>query len=125
MQSIASSASTRRSQPRASWNPAPMAWPWTAATDINDGSRSQANPSWQAAIQSSKPGSAGLGTRSASSVPSPARTRRERQLDEMDPFNQMLAVIETRAHLELLTAQGRLSSTVQDGIVYYEVPAAP
>ena len=52
-------------------------------------------------------------------------TRRERQLDEMDPFNQMLAVIETRAHLELLTAQGRLSSTVQDGIVYYEVPAAP
>jgi glyoxylase-like metal-dependent hydrolase (beta-lactamase superfamily II) len=52
-------------------------------------------------------------------------TRRERQLDEMDVFNQMLAVIETRAHLELLTAQGRLTSKVQDGVVYYEMPGPP
>jgi glyoxylase-like metal-dependent hydrolase (beta-lactamase superfamily II) len=52
-------------------------------------------------------------------------TRRARQLDELDPFNQMLAVIETRAHLELLAAQGRLASTVQDGVVYYEVPSQP
>jgi len=52
-------------------------------------------------------------------------TRRERQLDELDPFNQMLAVIETRAHLELLTAQGRLASSTADGVVYYEVPPAP
>ena len=52
-------------------------------------------------------------------------TRRARQLDELDPFNQMLAVIETRAHLELLTAQGRLASSVQDGVVYYEVPGQP
>jgi glyoxylase-like metal-dependent hydrolase (beta-lactamase superfamily II) len=52
-------------------------------------------------------------------------TRRERQLDEMDVFNQMLAVIETRAHLELLTAQGRLVSSTQDGVVYYEVPGPP
>ena len=52
-------------------------------------------------------------------------TRRERQLDEMDPFNQMLAVIETRAHLELLAAQGRLTSSVTDGVVYYEVPSPP
>jgi len=52
-------------------------------------------------------------------------TRRQRQLDEMDPFNQMLAVIETRAHLELLTAQGRLVSSTQDGVVYYEVPGPP
>ena len=52
-------------------------------------------------------------------------TRRERQLDEMDPFNQMLAVIETRAHLELLTAQGRLVSSTRDGVVYYEVPGPP
>src|SRR5262249_47317398 len=37
-------------------------------------------------------------------------TRRNRQLDELDPVNQMLAVIETRAHLELLAAQGRLAS---------------
>ena len=59
MQSIASSASTRRSQPSASWKPAPMAWPRTAATEISDGLRSQANPSWQAATQSSKPGIGG------------------------------------------------------------------
>jgi glyoxylase-like metal-dependent hydrolase (beta-lactamase superfamily II) len=52
-------------------------------------------------------------------------TRRERQLDELDAFNQMLAVIETRAHLELLAAQGRLASTVRDGVVYYEVPGPP
>ena len=43
----------------------------------------------------------------------------------MDPFNQMLAVIETRAHLELLAAQGRLTSSVTDGVVYYEVPGPP
>ena len=52
-------------------------------------------------------------------------TRRERKLDEMDPFNQMLAVIETRAHLELLRAQGRLVSSTRDGVVYYEVPGPP
>jgi hypothetical protein len=52
-------------------------------------------------------------------------TRRARQLDELDPFNQMLAVIETRAHLELLTAQGRLTSSARDGVVYYEVPSPP
>jgi len=52
-------------------------------------------------------------------------TRRERQLGELDPFNQMLAVIETRAHLELLAAQGRLVSSVQDGVVFYEVPGLP
>jgi glyoxylase-like metal-dependent hydrolase (beta-lactamase superfamily II) len=52
-------------------------------------------------------------------------TRRGRQLAELDPFNQMLAVIETRAHLELLTAQGRLDGSEQDGVVYYEVPGPP
>ncbi len=35
-------------------------------------------------------------------------TRRERALDDLDPFNKMLAVAETWAHLVLLTAQGRL-----------------
>jgi glyoxylase-like metal-dependent hydrolase (beta-lactamase superfamily II) len=52
-------------------------------------------------------------------------TRRARQLDELDPFNQMLAVIETRAHLELLAAQGRLASSSRDGVVFYEVPGPP
>lgn len=49
-------------------------------------------------------------------------TRRERGLDELDPFNQMLAVTETRAHLELLVAQGRLAAQ-QDGEVTYYAPA--
>jgi len=52
-------------------------------------------------------------------------TRRQRRLGELDPFNQMLAVIETRAHLELLAAQGRLVSSVHDGVVRYEVPGPP
>jgi glyoxylase-like metal-dependent hydrolase (beta-lactamase superfamily II) len=51
-------------------------------------------------------------------------TRRGRQLGDLDPFNQMLAVIETRAHLELLTAQGRLTSSERDGVVCYEMPPA-
>ena len=37
-------------------------------------------------------------------------TRRERHLDELDLFNQMLAVAETGAHLTLLVAQGRLAT---------------
>ena len=35
-------------------------------------------------------------------------TRHERTLDELDPFNKMLAVAETWAHLVLLTAQHRV-----------------
>jgi glyoxylase-like metal-dependent hydrolase (beta-lactamase superfamily II) len=49
-------------------------------------------------------------------------TRRNRQLDELDPVNQMLAVIETRAHLELLAAQGRLASSQEDGVTFYQLP---
>ena len=49
-------------------------------------------------------------------------TRRNRQLDELDPVNQMLAVIETRAHLELLAAQGRLASSDHDGVTHYQLP---
>ena len=42
-------------------------------------------------------------------------TRREREVGELDPFNQMLAIAETAAHLELLAAQGRVSAeTVED-----------
>jgi glyoxylase-like metal-dependent hydrolase (beta-lactamase superfamily II) len=46
-------------------------------------------------------------------------TRRERKLDELDPFNQMLAIAETAAHLELLTAQHRVSHTEVDGLRCY------
>jgi glyoxylase-like metal-dependent hydrolase (beta-lactamase superfamily II) len=41
-------------------------------------------------------------------------TRRERHLDELDVFNQMLAVGETWAHLRLLEAQGRVRSALDD-----------
>jgi glyoxylase-like metal-dependent hydrolase (beta-lactamase superfamily II) len=47
-------------------------------------------------------------------------TRRERRLTDLDPFNQMLAVNETEAHLELLAAQGRLRRVTADGIIGYE-----
>jgi glyoxylase-like metal-dependent hydrolase (beta-lactamase superfamily II) len=47
-------------------------------------------------------------------------TRRERRLEDLDPFNQMLAVTETAAHLTVLAAQGRLRHTRLDGIDHYE-----
>lgn len=46
-------------------------------------------------------------------------TRRGRALDELDPFNQMLAITETAAHLQLLTAQGRAARHEADGLRYY------
>ncbi len=46
-------------------------------------------------------------------------TRRGRTLDDLDPFNQMLAVAETAAHLQLLTAQGRVTRREADGLRYY------
>lgn len=47
-------------------------------------------------------------------------TRRERRLTELDPFNQLLALAETAAHLDLLVAQGRLAVTTEDGIRRYQ-----
>ncbi len=46
-------------------------------------------------------------------------TRRGRALDELDPFNQMLAVSETAAHLDLLCAQGRLVAEDVEGVRRY------
>ena len=46
-------------------------------------------------------------------------TRRGRQLADLDPFNQMLAVIETRIHLELLVAQGRLATSTDGDVTVY------
>lgn len=48
-------------------------------------------------------------------------TRRERRLDELDPFNQLLAITETAAHLDLLVAQGKVRSTTEDGIHHYQL----
>jgi glyoxylase-like metal-dependent hydrolase (beta-lactamase superfamily II) len=47
-------------------------------------------------------------------------TRRERRFDDLDPFNQMLATMETAAHLDVLVARGRLSESVgDDGVTVY------
>ena len=47
-------------------------------------------------------------------------TRRNKAFSELDPENQMLAVTETAAHLDVLVLQGRLSSsTSADGIEHY------
>ncbi len=39
-------------------------------------------------------------------------TRRERRFDELDPFNRLLAVQETLAHLDVLADQGRITRTM-------------
>jgi glyoxylase-like metal-dependent hydrolase (beta-lactamase superfamily II) len=46
-------------------------------------------------------------------------TRREKTLDELDPMNQMLAVLETGAHLDVLVLQGELRRTESDGVRTY------
>lgn len=49
-------------------------------------------------------------------------TRRLRTLEELDPFNQMLAISETGAHLQLLAAQGRVTATDDGNIRRYSLP---
>lgn len=46
-------------------------------------------------------------------------TRRERRFDDLDAFNQLLAVNETAAHLELLAERGDLNRTVSDLMVEF------
>jgi glyoxylase-like metal-dependent hydrolase (beta-lactamase superfamily II) len=46
-------------------------------------------------------------------------TRRERHIDELDLFNQMLAVAETGAHLALLVAQGRIVRLLDEDVYRY------
>ena len=46
-------------------------------------------------------------------------TRRRKAFADLDPFNQMLAVSETAAHLDLLVAQGRLTATDNAGVRLY------
>ncbi|MFT7836133.1 MBL fold metallo-hydrolase [Saccharothrix sp. BKS2] len=47
-------------------------------------------------------------------------TRRGRSFAELDPFNQVLAVGETSAHLDLLVRRGLVRATERDGVVGYE-----
>ena len=47
-------------------------------------------------------------------------TRRARAFADLDPFNQMLAILETGAHLDVLVAQGRLTGrTDNQGVCRY------
>jgi glyoxylase-like metal-dependent hydrolase (beta-lactamase superfamily II) len=46
-------------------------------------------------------------------------TRRLRKVPEMDAVNQMLAVLETGAHLDVLVSQGKLAATEIDGVRHY------
>lgn len=54
-----------------------------------------------------------------------AWTRRGRRFAELDLFNQMLAVLETAAHLDLLVAQRRLAVAESGGVARYAIPGAP
>jgi glyoxylase-like metal-dependent hydrolase (beta-lactamase superfamily II) len=53
-------------------------------------------------------------------------TRRNRSFGELDPFNQMLAVLETDSHLGLLVADHRLTDAPSNGGIrcYSELPLA-
>lgn len=46
-------------------------------------------------------------------------TRRELRLPDMDPFNAMLAVLETAAHLDVLVERSAVTATSRDGVVHY------
>ena len=48
-------------------------------------------------------------------------TRRARSLDDLDPFNQMLAIAETGGHLVLLTAQGRVTAADDGDTRHYRI----
>jgi glyoxylase-like metal-dependent hydrolase (beta-lactamase superfamily II) len=49
-------------------------------------------------------------------------TRRHKAFADLDQFNQMLAVGETGAHLDVLVAQGRLSVQEADRVRHYSAP---
>lgn len=46
-------------------------------------------------------------------------TSKLRRFDEMDLLNQMLAVLETGAHLDLLVTQGRLAARIVEGVIVF------
>ncbi|WP_232662717.1 MBL fold metallo-hydrolase [Pseudonocardia sp. TRM90224] len=46
-------------------------------------------------------------------------TRRERTLADLDPFNAMLAVLETAAHLDVLVERRIATRSEQDGVAHY------
>ncbi len=54
-------------------------------------------------------------------------TRREHRLQDLDGFNQMLAVGETAAHLDVLVDRGEAVQVEQDGVLRYRpgIPPSP
>lgn len=52
-------------------------------------------------------------------------TRRKRTLDELDMFNQVLAIMETAAHLDLLVLQGRMTTRELAGEIGYLPGGSP
>jgi glyoxylase-like metal-dependent hydrolase (beta-lactamase superfamily II) len=50
-------------------------------------------------------------------------TRHERTVDELDLFNSVLAIMETKAHLDLLVARGTLRRVDAGDVYTYSVPA--
>ncbi len=50
-------------------------------------------------------------------------TRREKGLADLEPFHRMLAVLETDAHLEVLTAQGRVLRETDAAGIHHHRPA--
>jgi glyoxylase-like metal-dependent hydrolase (beta-lactamase superfamily II) len=63
---------------------------------------------------------AGLDTAAAVAAQLPW-TRRKRTFASLDQFNQMLATMETMAHLDLLAARGELRRETVDGVHHYLV----
>jgi glyoxylase-like metal-dependent hydrolase (beta-lactamase superfamily II) len=51
-------------------------------------------------------------------------TSRHRQLSELDPINQVLAVGESVSHLDLLVLRGRAMARIAGGRRYYELAVA-
>jgi glyoxylase-like metal-dependent hydrolase (beta-lactamase superfamily II) len=49
-------------------------------------------------------------------------TRRERTLTELDPFNRMLAIMETKVHLDVLVDRGELARCEEHGLLRYNSP---
>ena len=46
-------------------------------------------------------------------------TRHKRSYDDLDMFNQILAIFETMAHLRVLAERELLTETTVDGVAYF------
>lgn len=74
----------------------------------------------EAAVRAGSPTGAATGFTVAHALP---WTRRGHRFDELDLLNQMLAVLETVAHLDVLAERGRVARHVAEGVIEYLPPA--